>query len=291
MTRHRAAIFGLVGVGILVVAGIAVAAAFKATSTHQFCSSCHIMEPYVQAWSASRHRTVECVQCHFPPTFKDALWVKFQASTQLVKWATETYSSKPFADVRDASCLRSGCHASETLDARAPLTFRRVTGFAHAVHLDAGMTGVALRCTSCHAQTVVDRHFEVVDSTCFTCHFKGSRAGRELKPLGGCPACHGAPGRDLQVGSAAFNHREVVQRGVACSSCHINVVEGAGDAPVDRCLGCHNEREKLAIASDVPAVHRAHVTTHSIECTRCHTPIKHRLPPLSATTALTPRTR
>ena len=291
MTRRRLVVAALIGLGALGIAGVAVAVAFKATSTHQFCSSCHIMQPYVQAWSASRHAGVECVQCHFPPTFKDALWVKFQASTQLVKWATDTYSSKPFADVRDASCLRSGCHAGGALDARAPLTFKRVTGFAHAVHLDAARTGMALRCTSCHAQTVVDRHFEVTESTCFTCHFKGSRGTRELKPLGGCPACHGAPVRDLRVGAGVFNHREVLQRGVPCQSCHINVVEGAGDAPADRCVGCHNERDKLALAANVGTVHRAHVTEHSIECTRCHTPVTHRLPPLSAGTALAPLSR
>lgn len=285
MTRRRLGIVALVVLGVVVVGGIAVAGAFKATSTHQFCSSCHIMQPYVQAWAGSRHREVECVQCHFPPTFKDALWVKFQASTQLVKWATETYSSKPFADVRDASCLRSGCHATNALDARAPLTFRRVTGFAHAIHLEPAATGMALRCTSCHAQIVVGRHFEVTESTCFTCHFKGSRTTRELKPLGGCPACHGAPGRDLRVGAGTFNHRELVQRAVPCQNCHINVVEGAGDAPADRCVGCHNEPDKLAMAANTPAVHRVHVSEHSIECTRCHSPIKHRLPPLSVPAA------
>jgi nitrate/TMAO reductase-like tetraheme cytochrome c subunit len=289
--RRRLLVAALIVAGGLVVVGIAVAGVFKATSTHQFCSSCHIMQPYVEAWTASRHSKVECVQCHFPPTFHEALWVKFQASTQLVKWATATYSSKPFADVRDASCLRSGCHASAELDARAPLTFKRVTGFAHGIHLDAAKTGVALRCTSCHAQAVVDRHFEVTESTCFTCHFKGSRGDRELKPLGGCPACHGAPDRDLVVASGVFNHRELVQRGVACQSCHINVVQGAGEAPADRCIGCHNEREKLAVAGDVPAVHRAHVTEHSLECTRCHTTIKHHLPPLPNTTALAPAAR
>jgi nitrate/TMAO reductase-like tetraheme cytochrome c subunit len=78
---------------------------------------------------------------------------------------------------------------------------------------------------------------------------------------------------------------------VPCQSCHINVVEGAGDAPADRCIGCHNEREKLALASSVPAVHRAHVTERSIECTRCHTSIKHRLPPLPGATALAPTSR
>lgn len=286
MTRRRLTLAALIAGGVLLVGAIAVAGAFKATSTHQFCSSCHIMQPYVQAWTASSHRGVECVQCHFPPTFKDALWVKFQASTQLVKWATETYSSKPFADVRDASCLRSGCHATAALDARAPLTFKRVTGFAHSIHLDAGRTGMALRCTSCHAQTVVDRHFEVTESTCFACHFKGSRSTRALTPRGGCPACHGAPLRDLRVGAATFNHRELVQRGAPCQSCHINVVEGVGDAPADRCLGCHNEADKLAVAANVPAVHRVHVTERSIECTRCHSAIRHRLPPLPEVAAL-----
>jgi nitrate/TMAO reductase-like tetraheme cytochrome c subunit len=242
------------------------------------------MEPYVKAWTVSRHSKVECVQCHFPPEFKEALWVKFQASTQLVKWVTQTYDSKPYADVRDASCLRSGCHATASLDARAPLTFKRVTHFAHRAHLDPARMGMQLRCTSCHAQVEVEKHFEVARTTCFTCHFKGRQAGRELDPVAGCTGCHQAPGGRILVRAtgSTFDHAPLVQRGVACQSCHLQVVHGGGEAPVERCVGCHNEREKLERAGDLRLVHDAHVTRGSIDCVRCHNAVTHALPQRAA---------
>ena len=34
-----------------------------------FCRSCHIMEPYYQAWATSTHKDhATCVTCHYPPT-------------------------------------------------------------------------------------------------------------------------------------------------------------------------------------------------------------------------------
>lgn len=278
MTRPRAIVLVVV-VGLLLAVAGGGAAVWTVTATPQFCNSCHVMRPYVDAWRHSRHAKVDCVACHYPPTLKEKLWVKAQATTQLVKWATQTYSSKPFADVQDASCLRSGCHATADLDRRAPLTFKRVTPFAHGAHLDAGRVGWQLRCTSCHAQMVVEKHFEVTESTCFTCHFKGVKTARTVTAVAGCVGCHRAPEAGVLEGAARFDHREVVQRGVACPSCHLNVVQGEGDAPVERCLSCHNQREKLERGRDVRLVHAAHVTERSIECARCHNEVTHRLAP------------
>ena len=47
MTRRRVAIVGVIVLAALIVAGIGIAGTFKATSTHQFCGSCHIMEPSI----------------------------------------------------------------------------------------------------------------------------------------------------------------------------------------------------------------------------------------------------
>ena len=69
------------------------------SASPQFCNSCHIMRPYVDAWKVSKHHEVACVQCHYPPGLRDTLWVKFQAISQVAKWATQTYNSKPFAVV------------------------------------------------------------------------------------------------------------------------------------------------------------------------------------------------
>ena len=275
--RRRRLGIALAILGVLIVAGVVGTAGFmKATASPKFCASCHIMLPYVDAWKQSRHAGVECVECHYPPDFKDAMWVKFQAVTQLAKWATQTYNSKPFADVRDASCLRSGCHARDALGTVTAKTLPRAVRFDHARHLDAGKTGQALRCTTCHAQAVVDKHFEVSETVCFACHMKGAKGDRDLTPRGGCTSCHQAP--TGEIAGKRFDHQEMVARGVACQSCHVNVVTGRGEAPPERCIGCHNEKDKLDRFADVKVLHDAHVAKSSIECTRCHNEIVHRLP-------------
>jgi hypothetical protein len=237
------------------------------------------MKPYVEAWKTSKHNKVTCVQCHYPPGFRDTIWVKYQALTQVVKWATQTYSSKPFAEVEDASCLRSGCHERRLLESESKVVFKRGIIFDHRPHLQEVRRGRQLRCTSCHSQIVVGTHIEVTESTCFLCHFKGMKTGRELTPIAGCTGCHQPPKGDIRVGSVRFNHEEIMRRGVACQKCHLNVVQGEGEAPRERCFTCHNQPEKLKRYPDTPFIHDFHVAGHNIDCMRCHTEVKHRLPP------------
>ena len=275
--RWRAHVISIVVLAALVTASVAVAGLWKASTSPRLCNSCHIMEPYVQAWKASKHAGVTCVQCHYPPGFRDTLWVKYQALSQVVKWATHTYSSKPFAEVEDGSCLRSGCHDRSQLAARQ--TFKQGIAFDHTSHLAEGRRGPRLRCTSCHTQVVVSTHIQVTPSTCFLCHFKGALTARELHPVAECTGCHRAAPGEIALGAVRFSHEDVRRRGVACQSCHLNVVEGDGAAPRERCLSCHNQPDKLARYGDQPFIHGAHVTTHNIECGRCHTTIEHKLPP------------
>ncbi|MFQ5830498.1 MAG: NapC/NirT family cytochrome c [Candidatus Methylomirabilia bacterium] len=263
----------------LVVGGAGLVGLWEFSSSPTFCSSCHIMRPYVNAWKSSTHNDVACVQCHYPPGFRDTLWVKYQAVSQVAKWATRTYSSKPFAEVEDASCLRSGCHSPTQLETGTAASKLEIK-FDHRPHLEQTIMGRQLRCASCHSQIVVERHFEVNKSTCFLCHFKGMRTGRELTPIAGCTGCHQAPKGDIVVGSIRFSHKEMVRRGVACQKCHLNVIEGEGEAPSARCFTCHNQPEKLERYPDTPFIHDFHVAGHNIECARCHTEIRHKLPPL-----------
>ena len=275
----------LLGVIALAVAAATAAGAglWHVSSSPMLCNSCHIMKPYVEAWRTSKHNQVTCVQCHYPPGLRDTIWVKYQALTQVVKWATQTYSSKPFAEVEDGSCLRSGCHDRRLLQGK--VTYKRGIIFDHKPHLEEVRRGRQLRCTSCHSQIVVGTHIEVTEDTCFLCHFKGLKTAREIHPIAGCTGCHQAPKGDIRVGSLTFNHDEVLRRGVACQSCHLNVVEGDGEAPRERCFGCHNQPEKLQRYADTPFLHDFHVARHNIECARCHTSIKHRLPPRFGLTA------
>jgi nitrate/TMAO reductase-like tetraheme cytochrome c subunit len=274
----RFGLFGGLVVAVVVLIGFA--GLWKMSTSPLLCSSCHIMTPYVQAWKTSKHSNVTCVECHYPPGFRDTIWVKYQALTQVVKWATQTYSSKPFAEVEDASCLRSGCHDRRLLQGQ--VVFKRGITFDHAPHLEQVRRGRQLRCTSCHSQIVVGTHIEVTENSCFLCHFKGLKTARGIDPIAGCPGCHLPPKGDIIVAGERFNHEDVIRRQIACQSCHLNVVEGDGEAPRERCFTCHNEPGKLERYPDTAFVHDFHVAGHNIECARCHTEIKHRLPARTA---------
>src|SRR5947199_178535 len=41
--------------------GVLATAAYSESPS--FCRSCHIMEPYYQAWHSSKHKDVACVEC------------------------------------------------------------------------------------------------------------------------------------------------------------------------------------------------------------------------------------
>jgi hypothetical protein len=75
--------------------------------------------------------------------------------------------------VEDASCFRSGCHSVDQLESRGALTFGRGVRFDQRPHLQSAKMGRQLRCTSCHSQIVVRKHFEVTTSTCFSLPLHG----------------------------------------------------------------------------------------------------------------------
>jgi hypothetical protein len=256
---------------------------FEFSTSPYFCASCHIMKPYYQAWNTSKHNHVPCVDCHYPPDIRDKMVLKVQALTQVVKYVTRTYSSKPYAEISDESCLRKGCHETRLLQGQVLFSPPQKPGkppikikFDHKPHLTDLKRGKKLRCTSCHSQIVVGNHMEVTSSTCFLCHFKGAKLGRAENPIGGCGNCHGAPEGDIKIGEAKFNHKEFVGvRHVACQNCHLEAIQGEGEAKKDRCFQCHNEPARLSHYSDIDFMHKNHVTDHKIECTHCHEEIRH----------------
>jgi len=273
------------GAGTLLVTGAIVLAAavslgggatfvaLEITTQPEFCKSCHIMEPYYQSWQDSSHGNVSCVECHYEPGLLETFEGKFKALSQLAKYATQTQGSKPWAEVSDYSCMRSGCHNTRLLEGE--IKFGEVR-FDHREHLIGERRGMKLRCTSCHSQIVQGDHLAVTPTTCFLCHFK---EGEASAPINDCLTCHPAPTAPIAVGDAQFTHADYLQRGVQCASCHGDIVRGAGEVPAQRCGSCHNQQEHLERYADVAFLHQNHVTDHSITCLDCHTQIQHGLPP------------
>ncbi|MDD5672744.1 MAG: NapC/NirT family cytochrome c [Chitinivibrionales bacterium] len=243
------------------------------TAQPRFCTLCHYMDPYYKQWKRSSHNKVACVKCHYPPGFKNVIKAKLQAVKQVVAYVTKSYSTRAYAEIEDASCLRKGCHEKRLLD--TTVTFKENIKFNHKHHLMEMRRGKKLRCTSCHSQMVFGEHITVTENVCFLCHFKDRVDG--IHPMGQafCTTCHPSPAKDIVIGDVTYNHKEFVDRGVPCQNCHLEVVQGTGKVAKSNCYACHAEQDRLQHFNDGELMHLNHVTRHKVACNRCHEEITH----------------
>jgi len=245
--------------------------ALELTSKPNFCSSCHYMEPYVEAWETSNHSGVTCTDCHFPPGFKSKIQGKLTAASMVVNYFTGVYKkSKPWAEIDDASCLRSGCHAEQQLN--EDVMFKQNIHFNHNSHLNNLRRNKKLRCTSCHSQIVQGEHMTVTESTCFLCHFKDQD---ESLPMNDCTWCHSVPVAENDI-VPEYDHNFVLNIDIDCNSCHGEMVVGDGAVLESRCNTCHADIGKISQMSDGEFMHKMHITDHKVECENCHLPIQHK---------------
>ncbi len=246
----------------------------EVTSKPGFCKTCHYMKPYYQSWQESSHNKVTCTDCHFPPGFKSKIRGKFTAFSMLVNYFTGVYKKgKPWAEISDASCMRSGCHETKLLSGK--VSFKKNILFDHTPHLTGLRRGKKLRCTSCHSQIVQGSHLSVTESTCFLCHFKDVH--QQGGKINRCDMCHEPPVlKDNQEIPPVFDHRNVVEKQIMCQKCHGEMVVGDGAVPKSRCSSCHAEIEKIERYKDTEFMHKNHITDHKVECDQCHTEIQHK---------------
>jgi nitrate/TMAO reductase-like tetraheme cytochrome c subunit len=255
---------------------------FKYSESPSFCGLCHNMKEYVDSWKTSSHNNVSCLNCHRSPGFLNHLKGK-RVDLQLA--LTYVIIGKGFKklhyEVDDGNCLQKGCHKGEEL--KGDMIYKNVS-FPHGKHLGELKRGMKIRCTTCHAQIVQGAHLTVHETNCFICHFyrAGPRGEDECIScaVGGCTSCHIEPKGDIKVKGWSFNHRKYIARGVACEKCHLNVVQGEGYVPEGNCLQCHKKTEMRITQYTAPFTHKKHVTDHKIECSDCHTPIRHEIGPI-----------
>jgi hypothetical protein len=279
MARHKkgmAVFFAFALICFFVI----VAAAYKVSEQPFFCGICHNMKVYVDSWKASKHRTVACIACHYKPGFMNHLKGKWKdGQLSLVYFITGKGPTKPHAEIDDASCLQSGCHAKS--DLKKDIVFKNVV-FNHSRHLEQMKRQKQLRCTTCHSQIVQGAHITVTDVECFICHFYKTKDQKEY--ITGCTSCHFEAKGDIKINdSFDFNHKLYISRNIKCDECHRNVITGDGHIQENSCLKCHNRREILEARYTPEFLHRNHVTGHKIECFECHSEIKHKIVPLHYT--------
>jgi hypothetical protein len=245
--------------------------AVQFTNRSDFCTTCHYMQPFYDAWASSSHHNVPCRDCHYEPGYSNVIKGKIRDLNQLVKYWTNAYRrSKPWAEISDASCLRSGCHETRLLHGK--VMFGKVN-FDHRPHLVQMRRGKKLRCTSCHSHIVQGKHMTVTTSTCVTCHFKLDEEGNNLAK---CTICHDPPVAVAGAEPPKYDHTRVVEKKLDCKKCHGEMVVGDGAVPRERCYTCHWDRERLDKYDSTDVMHAEHITKHKIECEQCHLSMQHK---------------
>ncbi|MBM3328291.1 MAG: hypothetical protein FJY67_02300 [Calditrichaeota bacterium] len=262
VVEHRKPLLLTTG-GIVIFVAIVNGGYYFYSARPESCLVCHYMQPFYDQWRNSAHRDVNCTQCH--PGRRTLI------DTYLLRYLTNSYRSRPHANVTAATCLK--CHDESTLVGE--ITYQRGIKFNHEHHLGQMRRGKKLRCTSCHATGMPDSKLSVDNEACYLCHFMEAAQGRAFTS---CNACHGIPTVKVEHQGFQFNHQSYVGpegsgQGIDCSACHVSVVSGGGAVPEAKCYECHKTR--VDIRRDLDAVHRLHITEQGVDCFRCHDRIEH----------------
>ncbi|WP_066315049.1 NapC/NirT family cytochrome c [Bacillus sp. FJAT-29814] len=114
----------------------------KATSSSEFCSSCHEIKPEYYTWKVSTHSEVECISCHVEPGAKNLAKAKVEGVVELYKKTTDTYTApiQMPKDIPNSAC--ESCHNMKTRDVTASGDLI----IPHDKHMDKD-----IKCTQCHS--------------------------------------------------------------------------------------------------------------------------------------------
>jgi nitrate/TMAO reductase-like tetraheme cytochrome c subunit len=147
----------------------------------------------------------------------------------------------------------------------------------------------SLHCASCHSYDATgDEHLAVNQQVCFNCHFANERFNQGT---GECLKCHEPPTRAIVVHAptdaqasqtVVMDHQDVLQRGVKCASCHLDVVRGNATVTRRECAHCHDSDEFLVDFDQrdtdrVAEYHAIHVAEQRARCEDCHQTVTHGL--------------
>jgi len=145
-------------IGILILAGFG--KAVEATSTNEFCSSCHVHPQATSSWKQGVHYAtqsgyhVSCTECHLPPegegyltektkTGLRDLWSYCTKDTSEFDWEAASSLERASRHVYNSTCTR--CHENIF-----PAKLTREGSDAHLYYKMMTEKGEELQCISCH---------------------------------------------------------------------------------------------------------------------------------------------
>lgn len=259
-----------------ILGGVFLAVAEHHTSQPQFCSSCHIMEPYYDSWAADLHGDklqVACVECHYAPGEQTTLKAKFRGLSQAASYFSGRYGAgRPRAHVSNASCLTSKCHGDLAFMDK-PLLLGNAK-FLHSRHLQPQTErdqATAKRLAELQALLkgkIGDEAFGKLDAVAAEA---GPAEDRYTRLVALSHASDPSLPRETLVEFSQLRHREVRTRQLAdlqCTNCHAYHQKGPGvghgragqhfQVSTSTCFTCHFNNEGF--------------NTGTSTCMTCHNP-------------------
>jgi nitrate/TMAO reductase-like tetraheme cytochrome c subunit len=229
---------GIVAMMLALVLGVV-----YATDNPQFCTNCHEMQPYVDAWAAGPHHDRWCVDCHVGQGLPIRTYHKLLAFKEIYLH----FTSRPLFPLEEEPVLPHGtcaaCHGSVQVK-QAKTWSKYVKAFSHNGH------AAKTECQSCH---------KVI--------------GHEV----GAPALADFGAYNPMVEQASYRTRvAAVDRGVANLPNHVKVTcTKCHDLAKTGCSACHKPKHKAR--GKCEECHKAGTKfefTHTSKttCEKCHTP-------------------
>ncbi|MCP4627812.1 MAG: hypothetical protein GY850_30480 [bacterium] len=282
-----------------------------------FCGYCHVLtypgvvQKEYELWQKDKHNKVGCVECHYPPgapanrtanataeSITQASHIPAQPPGHFsyLPLGGDTIRTRP--QIADASCMTAACHGKPDDKFKTKrIKFTEKVAFVHEPHFDPKkqIEGQQVNCVSCHQHVTDQKKFEVSKASCHLCHFKNVKFNQDR---GRCEVCHVLPTKPIQTsGEKPITHEMLKGAGVSCTSCHLDVIQGAGGAKYEAifengelktaivlgtggissqsCQSCHNDQKDLKEGKNKKLMHQKHVTIKNARCLECHQKIVH----------------
>jgi nitrate/TMAO reductase-like tetraheme cytochrome c subunit len=240
-----------VAVALVVLVVVSVVAFFPIalyTDRPSFCTSCHGMQPFYDAWRDGAHKNLWCIDCHVDAGYPNRFAHKFVALKEVYDQLF-THATFPNynADMPNSRCLR--CHPD------VPTKIAAVGQFSHQMHLSRGV-----QCATCHATVGHQVTFAALDAA-GVLNTNQVTAGNTFVGQ----QFQGAPGKH----SALPGHRPVPcsnchdQASLQCSFCHTPPASHFGAD----CRLCHSPSVPFQQFTHPPSGEHSY---RSRPCVKCH---------------------
>ncbi|MGQ0719984.1 MAG: cytochrome c3 family protein [Candidatus Eiseniibacteriota bacterium] len=175
------------------------------------------------------------------------------------------------------------CHPPAEI---SPVVEAKGVRFPHRPHWDL-LAGLESPCSACHTHSGPGADLSVDESSCYLCHAvipsPGSKMHAAFFPEGSCLECHGPETHEALVGQTVpVDHGAVLARGIECTICHHDVLEGSGAVAQQVCRTCHASPDAVAMTEqagngDAAMLHQQHFRQgREPACGRCHDGLEHR---------------